>query len=88
MALQIAQDDFLAFVTDAQFDNLRVDRVVFEFVDELVVLDTNLRGVAIPAVNDCRNQALTSQAAARTFPLVGAQFSIQMNHIRHCCTPK
>jgi hypothetical protein len=78
MTLQIAQNNLLLFFTDPQLYDLGINRVVFEFMNELVVCDGNHGGISIATINDCWYQALVSQAAARTFPRVRAQFSIQM----------
>ena len=38
MTLQITQNNFLCIITDLQLDDLGVNRFVFEFMNELVVL--------------------------------------------------
>jgi hypothetical protein len=41
---------------------------MFELMDDFIMRDTDFHRVEFAPVNDCRNLALVSQAAARTFP--------------------
>jgi hypothetical protein len=68
VALQVTQDDFLDFTVHLQIDDLGVNGFMFELMNDFIVRDTDLHRVEFAPVNDCRNLALVSQAAARTFP--------------------
>jgi hypothetical protein len=68
VALQVAQDHFLNFSIDFQVDDLGVNGFLVELVKKNIVIDANLHGLKFAPINDCWNQALVSQAAARTFP--------------------
>jgi hypothetical protein len=68
VTLQVTQNDFLYFAAHFQVNDLGVNGFLVELMNEFIVRDTDLHGVEFTAVNDCWNQALVSQAAARTFP--------------------
>src|SRR5471030_318967 len=88
VTLQCLDDYVLLFAANVQFDNVAVSSIVFEqFGDFFSQHADGFRGF-FATVNYSWNQACeTTQAAARTFPQVGTQFSIQ-SKIVHVVSPK
>lgn len=88
VTLQRLDHDVLLGAANVQFDNVAESRFVFEqFGNFFGQHADGFRGF-VATVNYSWNQACeTTQAAARTFPQVGTQFSIQ-SKIVHVVSPK
>jgi hypothetical protein len=61
---------------------------VLQLADDLVVIKGQRARRTAGTIDDCRNFALVTQAAARTFPLVFTKFCNQIEIFSHWRSPK
>src|SRR5262249_40291199 len=64
-------------------EDVGIERLVREAVLHLVVVEAELHGALAGAVQDSRNAAQATQAAARTFPLIAPELSVQIEADSH-----
>jgi hypothetical protein len=68
VALHVLDDRGLAFFANLDVQDTRVERLVRELVQDLVVVKCQCARRTAGAIDDCGYFVLVTQAAARTFP--------------------
>src|SRR5271154_2538315 len=69
MALHILQDRRLRFISDLQIEDGRVEALILEHDQQLLMVQRQGARGKMPAIEYCRNFSVVTQAAARTFAL-------------------
>jgi hypothetical protein len=86
VALQVLENRRLDIAVDVDVDHLGEERLVFEGFFQVLADDRERRGILAGAVDDRRDLVrVATQAAARTFPQVAAQFGFDSQLFRHVC---
>ena len=84
VTLQILQDYAFFLATELDGQDVREEGFVFQGLFQLVVLDGNRSSVFSATIDDGRNfTLLTTQAAARTSPLIVARKCFDNKFLRH-----
>ena len=83
MTLQVLEHDLLRLALVIHGQDVRVEGLVLQMLDQLVVLGGKHLGVLASAVDDARNQSLATQAAARTLALICAGDCIDFEVLLH-----
>jgi hypothetical protein len=87
MSLYVLQNGRLALVANLDREDARVERLVIELVEDLVVIEYQRPGGTPASIHDCRNFSVATQAAARTLPLVFTELCNQAEFLFHCDSP-
>ena len=69
MTLDVLDDRRLALVANLDVQDARIERLVLELLDDLVVVKRQGTRRTAGTIDDCRDFSLTTQAAARTLAL-------------------
>src|SRR3546814_6071240 len=89
MALQVLEHDLLgARGADLQCQQARIERFDLELLEQLVARDADRDRAFFAPVNNGRNLARATQAAARTLALICAGFRDNNKILFHGNTPK
>jgi len=80
MALHVARQHLAARPTHLQRENLREERIRLNRLREIVLDQRNVHRCLTASIDDARyHRGISTQAAARTFPNVGARFRNQLD---------
>ena len=85
MALQIFQYHLLAFAIDSEGQNVGIESLMLQMVCKVSMIKGQGLSILAGTIDHGRDFALTTQAAARTFPQVVTDFGINVEVNRtHC----
>ena len=79
MHLHILDDDLLRLAVDVDRDDARIELLVVDHRLQLALVEREVGGFALAAIEDSRHLAGMTQAAARTFALVIARLGADFN---------